>query len=125
MNFKTALGRLRLMGLMEGISWACLLVAMLLKYFPGETGANHPDHGVTTTDQVHAVGKTAVTIVGSIHGGLFMLYLLAVVNAWIDRKWGFGRAFLAALASFPPFGTFVFDGTLKREQLSESTPSPS
>jgi integral membrane protein len=92
------------MGLLEGISWAFLLVSMFLKYGPG------------LPDDLHALGKIAVTVVGSIHGGLFVLYILAVVHAWIERKWPFSRAFLAALASIPPFGTFLFDVSLKREQ---------
>jgi len=110
-NLRTALGRLRLMGLLEGISWAFLLTAMFLKYGPG------------LSEEMHAHGKLAVGIVGSIHGGLFVVYLIAVVNAWIDRKWGFGRAFLAGIVSIPPFGTFVFDGSLKREQYESSTPT--
>jgi integral membrane protein len=103
-NFQTALGRLRIMGLLEGISWAFLLTAMFLKYGPG------------LSDDMRAHGKLAVTIVGSIHGGLFVVYILAVIHAWIARKWPFSRAFLAALASIPPFGTFLFDASLKREQ---------
>jgi integral membrane protein len=108
-NFRTALSRLRVMGFCEGISWAFLLTAMFFKYGPG------------LSDETHDTGKMAVRIVGSIHGGLFLLYLLAVVNAWIERKWGFGRAFLAGLVSIPPFGTFVFDGSLRHEQLAAST----
>lgn len=110
MNFRTALGRLRLMGLCEGISWAFLLTAMAFKYGPG------------LSDEAHAAGVTAVRIVGSIHGGLFVVYLIAVLNAWVEMRWGFGRAFLAGLVSFPPFGTFLFDGSLKREQLDSGSP---
>jgi len=109
-NFSTALGRLRIMGLLEGISWAFLLTAMFLKYGPG------------LSDDTHAHGKLAVTIVGSIHGGLFVIYLIAVINAWIVRKWPFSRAWLAGLASLPPFGTFLFDVSLKREQQGEFSP---
>ena len=101
------------MGLLEGISWAFLLTSMFLKYGPG------------LSDDLHALGKLAVTIVGSIHGGLFVIYVVAVANAWIVRRWPFSRAFLAALASIPPFGTFLFDVSLKREQLLESGGTPS
>lgn len=96
MHFRTALGRLRLLGIAEGVSWLLLLSAMAYRYFTG----------------VH----TGVTIAGSLHGGLFVLYCLAVVNTWWARKWSVGRAVLAGLVSLPPFATFVFDRSLKREQ---------
>jgi integral membrane protein len=101
-NFQTALGRLRLIGLIEGTSAVLLFfVAMPLKYF-----ANTPE---------------AVRIVGSIHGGLWVLYCLAVLNVWVVRKWSFGRAFVAWLVSIPPIATFLFDRSLKREQEESTT----
>lgn len=100
MKFRTALGRLRIIGLIEGISAVLLFcVAMPWKYFIDE-----------------ATGKPVVTAVGSAHGFLWMVYLLAVLNAWIARKWGLGRAFVAGAVSIPPFGTLIFDRWLKREQ---------
>lgn len=97
MNFSTPLARLRLIGLIEGVSCVLLFfVAMPLKYL-----ANTPE---------------AVMVVGSAHGGLWVLYLLAVANAWRARNWPFGRAVTAAAASIPPLATFVFDRSLKREQ---------
>jgi len=97
MNFQTALSRLRLIGLIEGISAVLLFfVAMPMKYL-----ADIP---------------MAVTIVGSAHGLLWSLYVLAVLNAWIVRKWSFGRAALLGFASVPPICTFLLDPSLKREQ---------
>lgn len=99
MNFQTALGRLRIMGLVEGVSWLLLLGAMGYRYFTG----------------VH----TGVRITGSIHGGLWVLYCLAVLNVWVVRKWSFGRALVAWLMSIPPIATFLFDRSLKREQEAQ------
>lgn len=97
MNFSTPLARLRLIGLIEGISCVLLFfVAMPLKYL-----ANTPE---------------AVLYVGSAHGGLWVLYMLAVVNAWRARSWPFGRAVVAGVVSIPPLATFFFDRSLKREQ---------
>jgi integral membrane protein len=105
MHFRTALGRLRLIGFAEGISWVLLLGAMAYRYFTG----------------VH----TGVRITGSIHGGLFLLYFGAVVNAWVVRKWPIVRGVVAGLVSLPPFATFVFDRSLKREQEeAERKPTP-
>ena len=103
MNFSTALGRLRIIGLIEGTSAVLLFcVAMPWKYLIDEP-----------------TGKPVVTAVGSVHGFLWMVYLLAVLNAWIAQKWGLGRVFVAGIVSIPPFATFLFDRSLKREQLRE------
>lgn len=58
----TPIGRLRTMGFIEGMSLLILLfIAMPLKYWAGL--------------------PLAVTIVGSVHGGLFILYLLVLAYA--------------------------------------------
>ncbi len=105
MHFRTALGRLRLIGLIEGTSAVLLFfVAMPLKHL--------------------AKQDWAVTVVGSVHGGLWVLYCLAVLNVWVVRKWSVGRAVVAGLVSLPPIATFLFDRSLKREQeRSEGTPA--
>jgi len=101
LNFGTPLARLRLIGFVEGISAVLLFgVAMPWKYLIDEP-----------------TGKPVVFGVGLAHGILWTVYMLALLNAWVVRKWGLGRAFVAALASIPPFGTFVFDRSLRREQV--------
>ena len=98
MNFSTPLARLRLIGLIEGVSCVLLFfVAMPLKYLA--------DQG------------WAVTAVGSAHGLLWVTYLLAVMNAWRARRWPVERTVVAGLASIPPVATFLFDRYLKREQI--------
>jgi integral membrane protein len=85
----------------EGISFlVLLLIAMPLKYF-----AHIP---------------IAVTIVGSLHGILFIAFL---VLAWEVKdlpavaKWKKNFAWLAIcfVASILPFGTFILDKSLKKE----------
>lgn len=97
MTFKTPVGRLRFIGLYEGISYLVLLgIAMPLKYY-----ADWP---------------AAVSIVGSLHGLLFTLFLLAVAHASIVRRWSVLRVLGAVIASLVPFGTFVLDRKLREEQ---------
>lgn len=99
MNFSTALGRLRIIGLIEGISAVLLFcVAMPWKRLDEPTGA----------PVQYAVGMA--------HGILWMVYMIAVLFAWRARRWGLGRAFVAGAVSIPPFGTLIFDRWLKREQ---------
>ncbi|WP_139492352.1 DUF3817 domain-containing protein [Brevibacillus dissolubilis] len=93
----TPVGRLRLVGMIEGISYLVLLgIAMPLKYY-----ADFPQ---------------AVKIVGALHGIFFVLFLLAVAHVMIDRRWSLFRGVGAVVASLIPFGTFVLDRQLRSEQ---------
>lgn len=92
----TLMGRFRLVGVMEGISYLLLLlVAMPLKYF-----ADMPE---------------AVKYTGWAHGVLFVSYCILLLLVWIKYKWSFGKAVFAFVASLVPFGTFVLDRRLNRE----------
>lgn len=87
---KTPLGRFRVIGHIEAVSFLVLLcIAMPLKYL-----ADLP---------------VAVLIVGSIHGALFLLYILAIVNVSVASPWPIGRVMGALAAAVLPFGPFVFD----------------
>ncbi|ALS21736.1 MULTISPECIES: DUF3817 domain-containing protein [Paenibacillus] len=97
MTWRTPLGRLRLAALYEGISYlVLLLIAMPLKYF-----ADFP---------------MAVRIVGALHGLLFILFLIAVAQVMFVHRWSIMRGIGALIASLVPFGTFVLDVQLKRDQ---------
>jgi len=94
---KTPLGRLRLAGFLEGASFLALLgIAMPLKYLAGE--------------------PTPVLVVGWIHGLLFILYVVAIARAKIALSWSPVRTAGALAASVLPFGPFVFDIWLRRDQ---------
>lgn len=100
-NLNTALGRLSFIGIFEGISFLVLLcIAMPLKYY-----FDMP---------------IMVKYVGWAHGLLFVLYLAAVLNAWISYKWPFKIAFAAGIASVIPFGPFIFDSKLKKIQAENN-----
>ncbi len=110
MNFSTALGRLRTIGFIEGVSaWLLFFVAMPWKHLV--------DPELSLRDSAHVpLGQQVVHYVGMAHGILWTVYMLAVLNAWIARRWGIGRVVVAALVSIPPLATFVFDRSLRREQ---------
>jgi integral membrane protein len=91
-----ALRQFRLVALAEGASFLALLfVAMPLKYLLGL--------------------PLAVRIVGSIHGALFIMFVLALIRAGTARSWPFHRWLLAFVSAIVPLGTFVFDRWLRRE----------
>ena len=87
---------MRMVGLCEGTSTLLLFfVAMPLKYMAGK--------------------PMAVSIIGAIHGALFIIYCAALWHAMTlntkPLKWTV-KYFVAALV---PFGPFLVDGSLKRE----------
>jgi integral membrane protein len=96
-SLKTSLGRLRVIGMWEGVSFLLLLgVAMPLKYFAG-----YPQ---------------AVRIVGMAHGILFLLYVLAAIHAALEHNWPWKRTALVLIASVLPAGPFVVDARILREE---------
>lgn len=102
MIFKTTIGRLRVIGIAEGVSYLLLLlVAMPLKY---ALGIPEP-----------------VKYFGWIHGMLFILYVIALVLAMISNKWGFIKTVIAFAASLVPLGTFLLDKKLREEELQQQS----
>lgn len=88
--------RLRIIGLVEGISFLVLMgIAMPLKYL--------------------AQMPVAVKYVGMIHGILFILYVLALGHATASRLWSPLKAMLLFVAAVVPFGTFVSDRWLRKQ----------
>jgi integral membrane protein len=101
----TALRRLRVVALLEGASFLVLLfIAMPLKYLAGL--------------------PLAVRIVGSVHGLLFVIFVAALIHVSITREWPFRRSLIAFVSSIVPFGTFVFDRSL-RQEIAVATPAAS
>jgi integral membrane protein len=94
--FSSALGRFRLVAILEGISYLVLLfIAMPMKYI------------------WHM--PLAVKYTGWAHGVLFVLYMLLLLLVWIELKWKFTKVLWAFVASLIPFGTFILDKQLQKE----------
>jgi integral membrane protein len=87
---KSALGRLRIIAFLEGISFLVLLgIAMPLKYLAGL--------------------PQAVRVVGMAHGVLFVLFVLLLIQVAIEKSWSFKKSALSFVSSLVPFGTFYAD----------------
>jgi integral membrane protein len=87
------LGRLRLIGFLEGMSFLILMgIGMPLKYYGGYPHA--------TQD------------IGMAHGVLFILYVILVFPVKNEYNWSIKTTALALLASVLPFGTFVADAKI-------------
>jgi integral membrane protein len=92
MNLKTTLGALRLLALLEGISYLLFALTMPLKYMYEMPMPNK--------------------IVGMAHGFLFIAYCAMVFIVNQEKKWSLVTNFWAYLASLIPFGTFVADAKI-------------
>ena len=94
--FETTVGRLRAVALVEGASFLILLgIAMPLKYLAGM--------------------PQAVTLAGWLHGLLFMAFCIALTQAHQECRWTLVRSGTVLLAALLPFGPFVIDARLRRE----------
>jgi integral membrane protein len=92
----------RKIAMAEGISFIVLLfIAMPLKYW-----ADMP---------------MAVRIVGSLHGILFVAFMVLAWEAKGEYKKGWAWFGKALLASLLPFGTFVMDKQWRREEAAAAT----
>ncbi|MFK7911929.1 MAG: DUF3817 domain-containing protein [Akkermansiaceae bacterium] len=101
--FSTAIGRLRVISIIEAISYLILLgVAMPLKYVWGE--------------------PLAVRIVGMAHGVLFCIFCVALLDAMLAQKWSLKPPFwnrppiFIFIASLIPFAPFWVEKWLKKQQ---------
>lgn len=87
---RTALGRFRLVGLLEGLSYVILMgVGLPLKY-----GFGNP---------------IVVKIAGPIHGALTIVFVIALVHALAKKELSPWRAWQAFVLSLVPLGAFVME----------------
>lgn len=92
----SSIGRLRIIGFLEGVSLLILLgIAVPLKY---------------------AFGNPAlVKMIGPVHGLLFLLFVLNTLQVGIEQNWRFRTiTWKVLLACMVPFGTFYIDCTILR-----------
>lgn len=99
----TSIGRLRRIGFFEALSFLALLgIAMPLKYFAGL--------------------PEAVKIVGWLHGVLFIALCWALVVAAREHRWSLRQVLLVFGAALFPFGPFLIDASLQREEQRALVP---
>ena len=93
----TSIRRLRLLGILEGISLLVLIgIAVPAKHIYGN--------------------PTLVKAIGPVHGLLFLLFIFNALSVGVDQHWKFKiTTWKVLLACLVPFGTFSIDRQLLRK----------
>ena len=81
--------------LIEGVTWAGLLIGMLLKYGTGTT-------------------ELGVWLFGRLHGLAFLCYVVVSLYAWVKLRWPLWAVLLALLAAMPPLVTVPLEMWFRR-----------
>ncbi|MBM6402558.1 DUF3817 domain-containing protein [Phycicoccus sonneratiae] len=81
----------------EAVTWALLLLGMVLKY-------------VTRTTEL------GVSVFGLAHGVVFLAYVLVTVLVWVDQRWSRRLGLLALAAAIPPFATVGVERLVTRRE---------
>lgn len=79
------------------MTWALLIVGMILKY------------GTKTTD-------LGVKIAGMLHGVVFIAFLVVTAAVWIDNRWSLARGLLGMASAIPPFFTLLFEANAEKHR---------
>lgn len=91
--FKTKVGRLRIIGFLEGISLLTLIcIAVPLKYYFKDPP------------------NLSASLGPPIHGALFLLFTINAISVGVEENWKFKTTtWKVIVACFIPFGTFYID----------------
>lgn len=101
--FKTSIGRLRIISIVEAISFIYLLY-----------------HAIYTK-RILGV-EDAIRVPGMVHGLLFCVFCIALLDAKLAQKWSLKPPALIFLASLIPFAPIWVELWLKKQQEREAPP---
>lgn len=96
MTSRTSIQALRVVSALEGFSWLFLIAAMIYR---ASTGHHEP-----------------VALCGRIHGGLFCVFGVFLLIAWLKNRWSYDSALLIGMTSLVPLG-FIYADHLLRKRL--------
>ena len=86
----------------EVVTWALLLLGMVLKY-------------VTRTTEL------GVKVFGLLHGVVFIAFCLVTVLLWVNQRWSAREGLLGLLSAVPPFLTVGWERRLERRGRLDGT----
>lgn len=93
----------RTVAIAEAITWALLLAAMFAKY--------------VTESEPFGIHEGGVPVAGALHGGVFVLFVVATLVAWRRFGWSFMTLVAAMISAVVPFATYAFEISAERRGL--------
>ena len=108
---RAALRRYRVMALTTGVTLLVFTAEMIVKYVLG------------AGDDV----MRWLAWIPFVHGWVYVVYLVTVVDVWSTMRWGVGRLALMVVGGTIPFLSFVVERRMHRageEQLAAGAPRP-
>lgn len=104
-TYQSPIGKMRVVGFFEGLSFVALMgIGMPMKYMLAE--------------------PLVVRITGPLHGVLFLWLCMVIAQAVFEKGWPVKNGAIVFLAALFPFGPFLIDSWLKRQQLAFGEPNP-
>ena len=101
MNPSTIRTVFRTVAIAEAFSWGLLLIAMFFKWI--------------LDAEPLGLAEGGVPVAGPIHGGIFVLYVVASLVSWRVFRWDTRTLIIALASSIPPFATVWFERRADRE----------
>lgn len=98
MSLRHLIQSLRIVAVIEGLSWIVLIGALICEVVTGH--------------------HEQVSWSGRVHGGLFCLFSLALFLCWRKGQWPFKFTLLIGLSSLIPFGFLIADPFLRKKLAS-------
>lgn len=86
----------------EGVTWTALILGLVGKQF-------------------WAWPQPAVTVIGGIHGAVFLGYGVIAALVGVNQRWSFWKIFLATVLAIVPYATIPFELNVDRKRQLEGT----
>jgi integral membrane protein len=94
--FATPRSLYKVFALSEGVTWALLLGGLAVRALFG-------------------INPLLLTIIGGLHGAVFLGYGVSAALIGVNNRWGFGRTVLAIALAIIPFATVPFEISAERK----------
>lgn len=94
--FATPRSLYRAFALSEGVTWTLLLGALLIRALFG-------------------INPILLTVIGGLHGAVFLGYGVSAALIGVNNRWGLGRTVLAIALAIIPFATVPFEISAERK----------
>jgi integral membrane protein len=94
--FATPRSLYKIFALSEGVTWTLLLGALVVR-------------------AIFGIPSLLFTIIGGLHGFVFLAYGVSAALVGVNNRWGIGRTLLAIALAIVPFATVPFEISAERK----------